>query len=1324
MIVVDIIYNLAILIAFSVLSGFIGNRWSRDTTIGKVLQGLLFGGAALFGMLNPFVLTEGIIFDGRSVVISLCTFFFGPISGFISTLMALGLRIWIGGSGVYMGTSVILSSFIVGFIFFLIKKNNKLEVNSGNLFIFGLIVHLVMLSLMLFLPTVFVWKTFKTIGITVITFYPFATILIGKILKDQEDNSKLLKELQENEEKQRFILENTADMLWMKDLNLNATYVSPSVFSIYGYTVEEHFALDNSKQILPDSLQRAMIFLQEELAAESDPNIDHDRVRTIEIQEYHKDGHVMDIESNIRFIRDKNGKPIGMIGVSRDITERRRLENAIKESEEKYRLLVEGQSDLIVKVDSTGRFIFVSPSYCKIFGKSEDELLGKSFMPLVHEDDRAHTADEMKKLNYPPYTCYIEQRAMTIDGYRWLAWSDKAFIDNSGKIQSIIGVGRDITEQKQAEEALRKSESLFKTIVQNLPFHFWIIDKNMVYQYQNKDSIDYFGNQVGKCLKDLNVREELKHAWIATNNRVLQGEIIHEPEILIVNGKKRFYQKVLAPIISGFEVSSVLGINIDITDRVEAEKALQLSEEKYKRLIDNISGDYFIYQEDLQHRFVYISPGITEMLGYLPNELLYKENYGGILSESQENETVIQNTIAGYEGVRKAPYIAELRHKNGTIKWVEVSERPVMDVNGKVIALDGIAKDITEKRRLDEAVQKHILALTRPIEYDETITFEDLFNLEEIQKIQDEFAAATKVASIITYPDGKPITKPSNFCKLCNDVIRKTDKGLANCIYSDSLLGTVNPDGPNIQPCLSGGLWDAGASIVVGGKHVANWMIGQVRNQEQDISKILDYADEIGASRDEFLEAYLDVPIMSKDQFNKISQMLFAFANELSLKAYQNIQQARFINELNEAKEIVAQSERTFIKIFQTSGVIMLVSIVETGVVINANDAFTKAFGYDINEVLGNSTLDLGIWVDLNERESVLQSLKEKGYIKNLEVKLRKRNGDVNTYIFSADFVYLNGQNCMLSVGVDITDRKNAEAEIRKLNNELEYIVESRTEELNIALRQLQDSNLELQALNTQLFGEKDRIARLNDELQEVLASKDKFFSIIAHDLRSPFVALINNSELLLNYFDKIDEEKKKEMITRIKDASQTTYSLLENLLHWSRAQMGRLEYSPSLYNLYDIVYKTKMLLSSPAEVKQISIEITIPSTIQAYFDADMIQTVFRNLLSNAIKFTDPKGRIEMGINFEYENNGAFEDTKKDFIELFVKDNGIGIPKNAKERIFKLDDNYISRGTANEIGTGLGLVICKDFIEKHGGAIRVESIEGIGSTFFFTLPKG
>ncbi|MES9991006.1 MAG: PAS domain S-box protein [Candidatus Thiodiazotropha sp.] len=181
-----------------------------------------------------------------------------------------------------------------------------------------------------------------------------------------------------------------------------------------------------------------------------------------------------------------------IVAIYNDITDRKLAEEALKQSEEKYRLLVENQTDLVVKVDTEGCFEFASPSYCKMFGKSEDQLLGNKFMPLVHEDDQAKTHEAIQRLQHPPYTTYLEQRAMTSSGWRWLGWMDSAILDNDNKVTAIIGVGRDITDRVEAMEALQQSEERYRAVVEDTPVLICSFLSNGEITFINKAYCDYF----------------------------------------------------------------------------------------------------------------------------------------------------------------------------------------------------------------------------------------------------------------------------------------------------------------------------------------------------------------------------------------------------------------------------------------------------------------------------------------------------------------------------------------------------------------------------------------------------------------------------------------------------------------------------------------------------------------------------------------------------------------------------------------------------------------------------------------------------------------
>ncbi len=178
--------------------------------------------------------------------------------------------------------------------------------------------------------------------------------------------------------------------------------------------------------------------------------------------------------------------------------------------------------------------------------------------------------------------------------------------------------------------------------------------------------------------------------------------------------------------------------------------------------------------------------------------------------------------------------------------------------------------------------------------------FKDIFDMDEIQQIQDAFAHAANVASIITTPEGVPITKPSNYCRLCRKIIQKTEKGLENCRKSTELIGAVSKEGQAIvQPCLSGGLWDGGTGIYFGDRHIATWLVGQVRTEDSDTESIAEYAKVVAADEKAFREALEEVPVMPAEQFALVAQTLFLIAQLLSRLAFQNLDKDREIEKLN-----------------------------------------------------------------------------------------------------------------------------------------------------------------------------------------------------------------------------------------------------------------------------------------------------------------------------------------------------------------------------------------------------------------------------------------
>ncbi len=253
-----------------------------------------------------------------------------------------------------------------------------------------------------------------------------------------------------------------------------------------------------------------------------------------------------------------------------------------------------------------------------------------------------------------------------------------------------------------------------------------------------------------------------------------------------------------------------------------------------------------------------------------------------------------------------------------------------------------------------------------------------------------------------------------------------------------------------------------------------------------------------------------------------------------------------------------------------------------------------------------------------------------------------------------------------------------------------------RSKQLQLALEKVEISN--------------ELIKKQADDLFKLNDSKNKFFSIIAHDLKSPYNTVIGFSEILKD--KSINDPEYYKYAKNLYDTALDNYSLLENLLEWARTQMDHIQFRPSEFAINEVIYKTINLVGVSAEKKNVVIKNEISNSIIVSADRTLVSIIIRNILTNAIKFTRPGGFVTIG----YVNRGRLA-------EFFIKDNGIGIPEEMVKYLFKLEYIQSRKGTSSETGTGLGLILCKDFVEMHGGEIWVKSKENEGSTFYFTLPK-
>ncbi len=289
---------------------------------------------------------------------------------------------------------------------------------------------------------------------------------------------------------------------------------------------------------------------------------------------------------------------------------------------------------------------------------------------------------------------------------------------------------------------------------------------------------------------------------------------------------------------------------------------------------------------------------------------------------------------------------------------------------------------------------------------------------------------------------------------------------------------------------------------------------------------------------------------------------------------------------------------------------------------------------------------------------------------------------------------------------------------IRRSNKKLSRLVDERTQEIrnkNIILEEqteeLTSINSVLQDRQTQIEAQTEELWEQRNELEQANATKNKFLSIIAHDLRNPFNTILGFSELLLANLQLFSKGKIEQQLKYIHKAAEQTYNLLEDLLLWANSQSGKLTINPENVEVRDICAQTMEYLKNQSDQKGITMHYTESGKTNVMVDPYMFKTTIRNLISNAIKFTSEKGKINVSV--EKNSNLAI---------ITISDNGVGINKSDQDKLWSISENSTKVGTSNEKGSGLGLLLCKEFVEKHGGEIWVESEVGKGSDFKFTLP--
>ncbi len=984
---------------------------------------------------------------------------------------------------------------------------------------------------------------------------------------------------------------------------------------------------------------------------------------SVETKWQRKDGRIIDVLLNSTPI-DVGDFSRGITFSVLDITARKRATLALEQSEQRHRYYLENSPYGVFAVDGRGRFLQVNPSACRITGYSETELLTMEIEDILFEVDTEAGQQHFQTVRKQGWA-EGELPFRTKSGERrwWSIAAVKATDDR------YLGFCNDVTERRQAERHLQESEANFRS------FFASMTDMCLVANLDGRilTANEAFSRTLGFSAKELTAMRlvELYPPENREEATVVLAALLNEDvdecrlPLLSRNGE-------LVPVVSRGWLGNWNGKDcIYSTSRNLTLE--QEAEQRFERLFRH-NPALMALTSTRDRCFVDVNEAWLQKTGYARSEIIGRTAHElGLFPLGEQYEAAVAR-------LREEGRINNLemliRCKDGSFLHGLFSGELIRS-HGRVFFLT-VMIDITDRKQMEAALERRITAMMQPLESEGAIALEELFNLDDLQRIQDEFAQATGVASIITRLDGTPITRPSNFCRLCSEIIRQSEKGRANCHRSDAVIGRACLDGPTIQTCLSSGLWDAGAAIRIGGRHIANWLIGQVRDETQTEEQMRAYARAIGVDEGEAIKAFNEVQAMPHHRFEAIAKALFTLAHQLSLYAYQNMQQARFITERKHAEEALRQSEARYRELVENANSI-IIRLDNEGRLTFFNEYAQRFFGYRADEVLGKSVIGTivpeiestgrnlrAMIADLGSRPSL--------YATNENENMRRDGSRVWVSWTNRIMRDASGQiSELLCVGNDITDRKQAEEEKRLLQAQL-----------------LQAQKLE--AIGTLAGG-------------------------IAHDFNNILAAVIGYADMARE--NVADDTMLAQDLDQVIKAGQRAKDLVKQILAFSR------QTTTEPVNFYpSVVIKEAIKLLRPT----LPTTIAIHQSIDEYagpvcIDPTQLHQVVMNLCTNAFHAMEEQGG-ELTISLRQIEldaealSGRPNQMPGAYIELRVTDTGPGIAPEIIERIF---DPFFTTKPQGK-GTGMGLSIVHGFATHCGGFVTVKTTVGRGASFHIYLP--
>ncbi len=974
-----------------------------------------------------------------------------------------------------------------------------------------------------------------------------------------------------------------------------------------------------------------------------------------------------------------------------------------------YKNLPGIQFTIDFKPNNQFRFLAVSNEFLEASGYGEKQVIGRTIEEVLPESARLVFIDMAHKAIRERKSLRWNEKALFPAGEKYSELTLKPIFNKKGDCTSFNVFVNDITsplkehiaiEEKETETRLKK----LTKAVEFAPLSIVITDKNGTIEYTNPYFSKLTGFEksevIGENPRILQSGKTSKELYSEMWNTILsgkswEGEFINRSK----DGEEYIEQANIAPVFdSENNISHFVAIKQNITERKRKEEELQDFNDRFQLL--SKSGGEFIWQVDMKGRITYSSSSLKKLYGYNV-ENASQFNIKDLFSEPDKDRAMgaLTNAMAGME--YQLIQLDGVRQDGSTVP-LEISVTPVLR-NGTVVGAIGLTRDISSLKQAE--VESRTIIKTAM----------DGFGMNDMQgnflEVNDAYCHMTGYSREellqMSIRDLEATELPEETTERISNVIKNGfDRFETKHFTKEGGILDVEVSVNYIS--FSGGRLYSFFRDITERKKVE----AALRGSEEKYRIITDYnndgitiADELGNYvfvNPSFcrMSGYTEKELLSMKVFDMKDRNTpqNSFEQKRKIESFQsgdNIlkrkDQSSFvadirgrkinfrdneyflgiIRDVTEQRKIefaLKESEDKFRQLVESSSD-WIWEVDKNGKYTYVSPQVEDLLGYKPKEVLGKTPFDF-----MPEEEAArvgdifLNFINKKIPFRNLEnINLDKNN---NIVILETSGVPIfdekGGLQGYRGVDREITERKNAEKKIMEQNKELKDLNETR----------------------------------------------DKFFSIMTHDLKSPFNTILGFSDLLIKDLDNKNYDKLDEYARYIYNSSEHSVKLLMNLVEWSHSQSGIIKFNPEIISLELIINETILLLENSARKKSLKISIREPVDYRFLADKNMLKTVLRNIVSNAIKYTYPN-----------ENILIYAEENKAEIMVSIEDNGVGIEENRITRIFELGDNNSTYGTDNETGTGLGLILCKEFIDKHGGKIWAESKKGKGTIFRFVIPK-